>query len=97
MSNTTVIVKTGRMGLPIGAVVFLILFVCKLGNVWGLGDLSWVWVTAPLWWVFGLLAVLFAIVMVASGALIVGAVVLDYIAIRKRRNEAKKQMGGWGR
>jgi hypothetical protein len=51
-------------GLPIGAIVFVVLLTLKLS---GVIDWSWWLITLPLWWwiPFILLVVIFALVVVA--------------------------------
>jgi len=69
MSNNTPATASASVAVPLGTVLVVLLWVAKVQNLWGLGDISWWIVFAPYWLpllvFFGILGIIAAFVGVA--------------------------------
>ena len=66
-------VKTGGIGL--GTIVFIVFLIMKLMNISPVAELSWFWVTAPLWITTAIFIVIFL------GFIIIGFISMIVLSI----------------
>lgn len=92
MTNTSnTATASASVVLPLSTVMVVGLIIAKTQNLWGLGDLSWLWVFAPYWLGFvvflGFMLVLGIFVGIGFGI----AAILDWRKAKKREKERKER------
>lgn len=92
MSDNNTATASATVAFPLATIAVVVLAVAKVQNLWGLGDLSWVWVFAP-WWLsivafFGVLLIIGIFVGIGFGV----AWILDKRKAKKRAKARQERL-----
>lgn len=93
MSNTTnTATASASVVFPLTTVMVVGLIIAKLQNLWGLGDLSWVWVFAPYWMGFVVFLAFLLIIGIFVGIGFGVAWILDKRKAKKREKLRQERL-----
>ena len=92
MSDNNTATASASVAFPFATIAVVVLIIAKTQNLWGLGDLSWVWVFAP-WWLsivafFGVLLIVGIFVGIGFGV----AALLDLRGAKKARKAREERL-----
>lgn len=92
MSDNNTATASASVVFPFSTIAVVFLIIAKLQNLWGLGDLSWVWVFAP-WWLsfvafFAILLIIGIFVGIGFGV----AAIIDWRKGKKREKARQERL-----
>lgn len=92
MSDNNTATASASVVFPFATIAVVVLIIAKLQNLWGLGDLSWVWVFAPWWLSFVAFLGIMLIILVFVGIGFGIAALFDWRKARKREKARQERI-----